>query len=157
MLPCYLYFSVFTCINCATFACVYRLKQMERSCIINMSPLSELLPQINSVFFFQCSCWNKMKANLSFLSFGAHSASQLSAWNIWTTRQISTTCAFYRRVRRKNLPETYLLQSTLRNLNAAILVLYQLLVLVAEATAMGSWITIVIRSLASNYNAMLFV
>ena len=59
-----------------------------------MPPLSELLPQINSVFF-QFSCWNEMKASLRFLSFGAHSPSQLSTWNIWTTRQISSTCAFF--------------------------------------------------------------
>ena len=60
-----------------------------------MPPLSELLPQINSVFFYQYLFWNEMKANLRFLSFGAHSASQPSTWNIWTTRQISSTCAFF--------------------------------------------------------------
>ena len=71
--------------------------------------------------------------------------------NLWCTQRKSTldlkhmdhTANFlhmciFRSVRRKNLSETYLLQSTLRNLNAAIFVLYQLLVLVAEATTMGS-------------------
>ena len=66
MLPCYLYFSVFTCITCATFACVYRLKQMERSCIINMSPLSELLPQINNVFFSSAHVEIKWRPTLAF-------------------------------------------------------------------------------------------
>ena len=57
-------FQCVTCINCATFACVYRLKQMEMSCIICLQH-PELLPQINSFFFFQCSCWNTMRAILS--------------------------------------------------------------------------------------------
>ena len=30
-----------------------------------MPTASELLPQINSFFFFQCSCWNTMRAILS--------------------------------------------------------------------------------------------
>ena len=57
-----------------------------------MSTASELLPQINSVLFSNARV--EMKWRPVFLSLGAHSASQLSTWNIWTTRQISSACAF---------------------------------------------------------------
>ena len=117
-----------------------------------MPPLSALLPQIDSVFFFQYLFWNEMKANL----WCTQRKSTLDLKHMDHTANFLHMCIF-RSVRRKNLSETYLLQSTLRNLNAAIFVLYQLLVLVAEATTMGSWITIVIRLLASNYSAMLLV
>ena len=84
-------FQCVTCINCATFACVYRLKQMEMSCIICLQH-PELLPQINSFFFFNARV--EIQWGPFFLSLGANSASQLSTWNVWTTRQISSTCAF---------------------------------------------------------------
>jgi len=64
-----------------------------------MSTASELLPQINSfcfcfVLFFFSNARVEIQWGPFFLSLGANSASQLSTWNIWTTRQISSTCAF---------------------------------------------------------------
>ena len=62
-----------------------------------MSTASELLPQINSFFFFFFFPNARVEIQWGpffLLSLGANRASQLSTWNIWTTRQISSTCAF---------------------------------------------------------------
>lgn len=62
MLP--LFQCVVTCINCATFAFVFRLKQMEMNCIICLHYLNYFL-KLTASFFSQCSCWNTMRASLS--------------------------------------------------------------------------------------------
>ena len=49
-------FQCVTCINCATFAFVYRLKQMERSCIICLHYLNYFLKQ-TAFFFFSSTCF----------------------------------------------------------------------------------------------------
>ena len=78
MLSCYLYFSVLLAL---IMSCIICLQHLDLNYFLKLT-----------VFFPNARV--EIQWGPFFLSLGANSASKLSTWNVWTTRQISSTCAF---------------------------------------------------------------